>query len=618
MAGKTISLTIPELCAFVGDVTDTEAYILVNSAESMRLIVTLHGPLGPYTPPIDEHYDSYSHTSFPEETTASNDQLVDSTHLSQCTTDDSASVPDDGADTSAPSSIDTPENDTTQVPLDVHIPCAPVTIITHTEPGDSTLDIPLPNVPHDYDDSGNISRSSSGHSSMHTASVEDLAQSMNTQLQFARQINAGPNTIPIQGLHPDNYYTVILEAYFDHLNTQVFHTFETLGFWTRGGHELGKMIIVSCDFPEMDTSNSLWNNIQVENPNFVLHLGDQVYADEIFESLAKRPKDMQTKAAYAAYNDLYRRVFLRWTQLLTQSSHILILDDHDITNGAAISSYKRGTVRSRIANIAKSVYDNHNPIPTIQVPHYDRDCYVQNGYLAESRMGVRWKKLNDDTLLMIVPRYFSNGVGIYEDFFDTLREVMYREGEYNAENTTSQSFLSTADGKVLFESTDHPRKIRKLLIGFTSAPVPRPSGAAVAAYRSVFGTDGLWENVDVQRLYETILQLIISRNGQIQVILVGGDLHLGLHATVSDGCHQFEVCVSSPISNQPTDCERLYANGLRNLNTIGNLRFDVHLSSAMRNYLSLDLDTFIPRMVFSKQRFPKNKVQALKSVMRML
>ena len=600
MASKIISLTIPELCAFVGDVTSTEAFLLVNSAESMRLIITLHGPLGPYTPPVDEQCDSYHHTPFPEETTESSDQLVDNTHLPDCTT-------------TTTSSLDVESGD------DVHVPSAPVTVITYTEHDDMP---PLPEVPPLVEEDcydGSISRSSSGHDpSMHTASVEDLTQTMNTQLQFARQINAGPNIIPIQGLHPDNYYTVILEAYFDHLNTQVFHTFETLGFWTRGGQELGKMIILSCDFPEMDTSNSLWNNVQMENPNFVLHLGDQVYADEIFESLAKRPKDMQTKAAYAAYNDLYRRVFLRWTQLLPRSSHILILDDHDITNGAAIGSYKRGTVRSRIAGIAKSVYDNHNPIPTVRVPHYDRECYVQNGYLAESKMGVRWKKFNDDTLMMIVPRYFSNGVGIYDDFFDTLREVMYREGEYNAENTTSQSFLSTADGRVLFESTDHPRKIRKLLICFTSAPVPRPSGAAVAAYRSVFGTDGLWENADVQHLYETILQLIISRNGQLQVILVGGDLHLGLHATISDGCHQFDVCVSSPISNQPTDCERLYANGLRNVNSVGTLRFDVHTSSAMRNYLSLDLDTFIPRMVFSKQRFPKNKVQALKSVMRML
>lgn len=608
---RAITIELPRINVVVGQVTNKAAYILIDSDGPVNMIVTVHGDYAPYTT-----------TPSPSPSPSSVSGTGTSTSMSIATTTTVANIDSAWEDPNpdVPPSRPPPILEDASCTGDIISPSGGEGTISGTTSDGIT------SVSYTIDDEfessgGNLSRcsSSSYDPERHSISVEELALTEYNHRQFNRTINAGPNILPIYDLQPNSFYTVAFDIFMLHGKTQVFDETTRVSFHTRGdGYEVKKLIVASCDYADLDVRESLWLRVAEEHPDIVVHLGDNVYGDDIFRAMSRKGKGLQISAVYEAYNNLYLDTFARWAPHLLGASHYFVMDDHDIVNGAACGTYRPGTTQNRIASVARDVYERHNPIETSHVPALGRDCYVSDGYIAEDSMGVTWTKLDAHTMMITVPRYYSNGKPLFSGFFKTLQEVMLREGEYNRD-TVSTSMTSSANGEVVFESDDHhPNKITKLLICFSTAPIPRPSGISAAAYKTVYGTDGLWTNSDVEILYDRLFVLLASRQGSLKIILVGGDLHIGVDATVTKGEYSFQVCVSSPISNQPTDGEKLLATGIRKVTHIGDFGFAITACDDRRNYLSIDMQEFKGTLVFSPYRYPAKKIHAVLSVVGMI
>ena len=433
----------------------------------------------------------------------------------------------------------------------------------------------------------------------------------------------------------------------------------SLSFVTRVPHRIA---VVSCDYAEMDITESLWKT--VTDVPLCLHIGDNIYGDRDFQRVLREtvPEAVKTtsspevsmterllrvpKAAIGFFNDIlpkegvledkteheavlaisqdaavpaptefssvidethrswitrlalerywkrYYRTWSRWAGNtssgltdLSSSSHLFLPDDHDITDGYYLDKYPSGSVGREIAQVGEALHDEYSPFEKVE--KWGRRCYAPNGQLQETMRGLRWKLLGE-TLLVLFPRWFAKNDPLPTGFLEELDEVIAKAGE-----------TPTA-----------------LLLAFTTAPLPRPSGAAVDIYDVVFGLDGLWTNEQAESLYDWVSAWIEKDSAHRKALVVGGDLHIGADFKVTSGDTSFRVLVSSPISNQPTVAENAYAYALNSLKSIGKYTLQGE-ARAQRNYVYVDLNPFNAFHVWSRENLPANKLQALHNALGM-
>lgn len=647
----------------------------------------------------------------------------------------------------------------------------------------------------------------------------------------------GVKTIRIDKLCPSSNYTMRLSDYMANHQTGEMHIkpIATHHFTTSPPE---KIIFVSGDFDKMDTKNSLWKNISAEKPNLVVHMGNNLYGDSTFEECKRfTTHDLMNRKGLYAYEDRYRECWSRWVPLLTDSSHVFLIGDHDVVEGSHSNSF-RPKSKPRIINIlGKAAYDEHAAVNQggVELQKWGRYPYFQDGQMHESELGIRWKKINDHTVMITVPTYYNGGRSFDQHILEVLDAVMECEGEnqhdinedivwkgtvtptcgsrsgsqlsspsrsssaspsmgcststststsprsqnQSGENTTNSSlsssvsssanisrresnavgpsclpvdasdllnsleklntsslyrkvcvdeqedndslivsesssptdpdtlvsvptstsiniresqsidleestdsygeyaqpssntepdhygstnregyidnlysysgppggdddpawssplvrrsisegvvldilqqpdqYLSTEEGVTLIECFPHERKIRKLILVFNTAPIPRLKGINLRAYESLRNTDTLWQNNDVYTLYDKIFQHIRARDNELKVVLVGGDINIGVEMKVSKEDMSFDVFVSSPVSNQPLPIETLYAKGLNSLNSLKDIQITAR-AKAMRNYLSLDVPTMKGTLVYSSLKTPASYMRAFSSLLQM-
>lgn len=377
--------------------------------------------------------------------------------------------------------------------------------------------------------------------------------------------------VKISGIEKNHKYMIDISS-----DTRESNNTEHLHFHT---NPIKKIAIVSCDFPQMDVEDTLWNNVFEYSPDICIHIGDNIYGDETFVKCQKLKKSSLIEEKY---RKKYFKTWSRWSAKLNTSSHIFTWDDHDVSDGFYIGKFEPNTRDDKIAKIAVGLEQAYNP--TQKMISWNRECYANNGILSESEFGVVWKQIDNRTMLVLSPRMYCKNEPFRKELFDPLHSVL--------------------------ENFD------RLLLCFTAAPVPRASGIPLKVYEDTFGLDGLMTNDRVIELYDWIFEWLEAKKGR-QILLFGGDIHIGIKVSVqNEKGTSFDTYVSSPVSNAPTIMEQIYAHGLNDIKSVGNYKVNIE-ASARRNYVEVDMDNFKAKHVWSSDIIPKNAIDSFLSLIKM-
>ena len=340
---------------------------------------------------------------------------------------------------------------------------------------------------------------------------------------------------------------------------------------------VNKLIFVSCDLPEGDTKHSLWNKVSYESPDLCCHIGDNIYGDDAYDDLIETSRT-EAKNTTHSYESSYHNAWSRWAPLLRNTSHIMIPDDHDITDNYDCNHDNNPATKNTF-----SIFPYGQRCNTA----VDEGMRMYNAYQASllnmvDMPGYVFKHLNDNTTLVMLSRTFLNN-----DIVETLKSIEY--------------------------------SLRKhVIIAVSSAPIPMPHNIAGTIYETVFGRTG-WNDDKLKELYDFCFSLLeedISRN----IVLIGGDIHIGVHGKIIKNDLSIPIYVTSPISNHPTIIEYIYSKALTDDHTL----FDYKLkltAKAKRNYLkvTLPLKNDDPgEIVWSEETKPKSLIKYYRQLWRML
>lgn len=340
---------------------------------------------------------------------------------------------------------------------------------------------------------------------------------------------------------------------------------------------LSNIFMVSCDHVEADTRHSLWGDVSREvdscsssyGRTLVLHLGDNVYADHAFND------GLEGKNALESYRERYRKTWFgssKRKEIYSKSSHLMILDDHEVKNDFLLSE----------------LTEEEKPIADVAL-----ECYheYQESLLLEFKqsIGKGWYRVYEDDIVITLER--SDGIPSLDNIKEFINSII---AEHNPKG---------------------------LIIGTAWAPLPPPEGNLKARiYGCVFGHHKFMSKESLLEFYTYILEIIA--NG-VQVIVVGGDIHFGVHASVSKNGISFDIAAASAISNHPTLDRSLAAAGFERPIDMGNeIILRPIISEGNRCYGKLYIDHNGPKrynfsMRYSNRWIPKSMISYLNSMARM-
>jgi len=425
---------------------------------------------------------------------------------------------------------------------------------------------------------------------------------------------------------------------------------------------------VSCDYRQMDTKRSLWEEMD-PNVDLVLHLGDNIYGDhEFFRGLSllrssrfRGSEGARRSSAHeiirAEYEENYRRSWARWAYHLRHCRHLMIPDDHDVTNGYNSEAFRPGTLEDEVSQIALEVFRR-----------YQRGLEVEDGEGGN-------RKMED-----------KKGGNKEEDFEPQekkLRRISRKSGKKGPpeESETPEKseipdlFLSrwldsetllclcerassggrSATAELIEALEREAAGARKLVLAFGAAPLPPAGGFYGKLYRAVYGADGLWSPGEALSVYEFLQRWLGAEENagnERKALLLGGDIHIGVEAVLKWGedeskaeedpttsnCGQegekdstssdcnnpsekgkfVPICVLGPMSNQPTAAEIIYAKGLREAPLgVGPFRVEINQARALRNYSSVDLENMEAETRWSGRRYPRQKKNLPKALLQL-
>lgn len=354
-----------------------------------------------------------------------------------------------------------------------------------------------------------------------------------------------------------------------------------------------KMIFVSCDLLEADVNPSMWTimnkEISSDKHTSIIHLGDQAYMDGVFKHgvklVRKHGKSNEIKARICKeFRDRYYETWMPHRKILANVSNYCIWDDHEIKNNMTLDNDDVTDEEQYVRSIAVDAYKQCQE--SLQLTF--NNIITDHSWIK--RMGS-----NNEILLMTIERT-SRLIRVSEFF----------------------PIISTENNKI---------PIRKLILCFSSAPIPNPQGGYAFIYRTLTGDQGtfetskFWPSSDLIELYSCIFNWMEQNDGA-EVLLVGGDLHFGTHGVVSRKQKKFNVVISSPITNEPTADRYLASKGMKGVHMItdnddnGQIIFTTISSKARRCYSVVDISIspITVTMNYSKEKIPNNPVLYAKTL----
>ncbi len=307
---------------------------------------------------------------------------------------------------------------------------------------------------------------------------------------------------------------------------------------------------VSCNKPEdlkmgkEPHLRNMWRCLFAEMSShdaaFLLAAGDQVYADHEKSSAWQQSLDKTSgKSPLELYRDVYEKhwSFREMHSVLNNFPCFMIWDDHEITNGWGSNKSHTEKDAQDVFQVASKVYEefqhSHNP-PTLAHPP---DHTLTPGHK---------------------PYYYAFRYGPAAFLVLDLRGN--RRREQKSSNGTKEGQLLGPDQWAALEHwfASKEAKDSKVLFLISSVPMLHLKWK-LARLTSWIKTDiaDQWStphNKDERRRLLTMLFDKYMEHGRRQVVILGGDVHVGTIAKIKDTkktqqtIHQF---TSSPISNRP-------------------------------------------------------------------
>lgn len=351
-------------------------------------------------------------------------------------------------------------------------------------------------------------------------------------------------------------------------------------------NEISKLIFVSCDLLEADTKHSLWDKITFELvPNkrtAIMHLGDQAYMDPAFNECKKIIEepinaDQMKKICFDQYSQRYCATWKPHNNLLANVSNYYIWDDHEIANNIILNNINDNQTKY-ISDIATQAYNL-----------YQQSFHINKTFIINSYCWYKYIDNQSTSVMLAIER--------------TSREIKLEE---------------------IFEAIINLNKINtieRLILCFSSAPIPTPHGCDGKIYERLIGFGKFWNKEKLESLYVWLFNWMGSNK---EVIITGGDVHFGVHGYVIKNKIKILVLIASPITNQPQLNRILASNGMHGCHIVSNKSIDeiiifATISSKARrcygvvNLESMPIDT---KIVYSKDKFPKGITKYLKTMLK--
>lgn len=296
--------------------------------------------------------------------------------------------------------------------------------------------------------------------------------------------------------------------------------------------------LVSCNKPKsFDHENELsyrnmWSNLFQEmsshNAAFILLAGDQVYADHKKFNAWKKSLD-SPGSSLKFYRDAYYKHwnFHEMQMVLSNFPSFMIWDDHEITNGWGSSDEHADSRFQEIFQIARKVYEefqhSHNPAaltyPNAPPGHKSYYYAFRYGPVAFLVLDLRGNR------------------EIRDDHGQLLGNEQWQALEHWFESDEAK------DSKILFLVSSvpmvHLKKTLAKFLWFLSTDIADQ-----------------WSAPHIKMERRKLLRILFDKyieNDKRRVFILGGDVHVGTFATITERIsgkiiHQF---TSSPISNKP-------------------------------------------------------------------
>lgn len=342
-----------------------------------------------------------------------------------------------------------------------------------------------------------------------------------------------------------------------------------------------KIIFVSCDLPEADVApqESMWNRMHSElndnNQTWLLHLGDQVYNDGVFNTQVKLVDERGQNTTVDdevlnAFRQKYRLTYRIHHEILSQTSNYHIWDDHEIFNDY--------TYLDQINDTQKYVKDK-----AVQV--YNE--YQVSTHLEFNRMlsDYSWFKKVGDLLVVAIER--------------TSRPVIVSELLQMINSLTTP-------------------EIKRLILCFSSPPIPGPKKSSYNFLYNWMYNGKFWDKRRLEELYQGVFDWMTLDDDR-EAAVIGGDLHIGVYGYVRDSISgkSFPLIIASPITNQPSIgkwfCGKKLS-GMRKINST--INYNCMIVHSRRNFATIDL-THRPMRVsmqFCNNVLPHSLVKLYKAI----
>lgn len=321
--------------------------------------------------------------------------------------------------------------------------------------------------------------------------------------------------------------------------------------------------LISCNKPENFnyekelSLRNMWRHLFLEmsrkNAAFLLTVGDQVYADHERSNAWQESLDGSSqKSPLELYRDVYQRhwSFPEMQMVLGNFPTFMIWDDHEITNGWGSSKKHREKKSQKIFQAARKVYEefqhSHNPA-TLPYPHNYKPTPGHRPYYYAFRYG----PVAFLTLDLRGNRRIWDGQLLGPDQWAALR--------YWLESKEAK------DSRILFLISSVPMIHLKMRL------------ARLLWWLKTDIADQ-WSSPHNKEERRELIAMLFDKyieNGKRQVFILGGDVHVGTVAKITDSKSKQSIYqfTSSPIANKP---ERHLDSFLKRFSS----KFTFHLDKA--------------------------------------
>jgi hypothetical protein len=263
--------------------------------------------------------------------------------------------------------------------------------------------------------------------------------------------------------------------------------------------------------------------------------------------------------------------------ILSQVSNYNIWDDHEIKNNVVLYNNNISENKIYVRTAAVEAYKK-----------YQESMHISKNSFITEYSWYKYFGIDARTLVMAVER-------------------------------TSED-ISVNQILMYIDSLTSAHKSTRLILCFSSPPIPPPHGNYGYLYRKITGDDGtpetskFWPANNLAALYTGLFSWMKRYGGE--VVVVGGDLHFGTLGVARCDNKEIPVIIASPITNQPTIERWLAAKGMHGRHIISHesnniITFDTISSRARRCYATLNLKTkpMSAEMRYSRVKLPKSTLK---------